>query len=94
MTAPRHAVIAIVLAALALAGCEAETAPLEEPASRPVQVASVVFTDDVVSRDFVGVIAPRTETDLAFRVGGTLNVNPGQATGVYTGSFSVQINYQ
>lgn len=30
----------------------------------------------------------------AFRVGGTLNVNPGQTTGVYTGSFTVQINYQ
>jgi hypothetical protein len=30
----------------------------------------------------------------AFRVGGTLNVNPGQTVGVYTGSFAVQINYQ
>ena len=72
MTAPRHAVIAVVLAALALAGCEAETAPMNEHASRPVQVASVVFVDDVVTRDFVGVIAPRTETDLAFRVGGKM----------------------
>ncbi len=30
----------------------------------------MVYADDAVSRDFVGVIAPRTETDLAFRVGG------------------------
>jgi hypothetical protein len=32
--------------------------------------------------------------NFAFRVGGTLNVDPGQAVGVYTGSFTVQINYQ
>ena len=72
MSAPRRAVIAVSLAALALVGCEAETAPLKESAARPVQVASVSFVADVVTRDFVGVIAPRTETDLAFRVGGKM----------------------
>ena len=68
MSASRSAAFAI-LAALALAACQAETAPAERP-PRPVKVASVIFADDAVSRDFVGVIAPRTETDLAFRVGG------------------------
>jgi len=68
MSASRSAALAI-LAALALAACQAETAPAERP-PRPVKVASVIFADDAVSRDFVGVIAPRTETDLAFRVGG------------------------
>lgn len=29
----------------------------------------------------------------SFRVGGTLNVNAGQAAGVYTGTFSVELNY-
>lgn len=29
----------------------------------------------------------------AFRVGGTLNVNAGQAAGVYTGTFAVELNY-
>lgn len=64
----RNAVLA-ALAAASLAACQAETAPLERPA-RPVQVTSVAYADDVVTRDFVGVIAPRTETDLAFRVAG------------------------
>ena len=74
MSAPRNAVLAL-LAALALAGCQAETAPLETPA-RPVQVASVVYADDAITRDFVGVIAPRTETDLAFRVAGKVVARP------------------
>ena len=68
MSAPRKAAL-VILAAVALAACQAETAPAERP-PRPVKVESVVYADDAVSRDFVGVIAPRTETDLAFRVGG------------------------
>ncbi len=67
--------VLIVLAAAALAACQAETAPLERPA-RPVQVASVTYAEDVMTRDFVGVIAPRTETDLAFRVAGKVVSRP------------------
>lgn len=73
MPAPRNAVLAIL--ALVLAGCAAETAPAEKP-SRPVQVTSVAYADDAVSRDFVGVVAPRTETDLAFRVAGKVVARP------------------
>lgn len=62
--------IAVLTGAL-LAGCAAETAPAERP-PRPVQVASVVFEEDAVSRDFAGVIEPASETDLAFRIGGKL----------------------
>lgn len=29
-----------------------------------------------------------------FRVGGTLNVNPNQAPGVYTGTFDIRLDYQ
>jgi RND family efflux transporter MFP subunit len=74
MSASRSSVAAI-LAALVLAGCQAETAPLERSA-RPVQVARVTYADDAVTRDFVGVIAPRTETDLAFRVAGKMVARP------------------
>lgn len=74
MAVPRNAILA-AFAALALAGCQAETAPLEK-ASRPVRVESVVYADDAVTRDFVGVVAPRTETDLAFRVGGKVVARP------------------
>jgi RND family efflux transporter MFP subunit len=74
MSVSRNAVLTVV-AALALAACQAETAPLERPA-RPVQVASVTYADAAVTRDFVGVIAPRTETDLAFRVAGKVVDRP------------------
>jgi RND family efflux transporter MFP subunit len=69
----RNALLA--LAAIVLAGCQAETAPIER-ASRPVQVESVVLVDDAVSREFVGVIAPRTTTDLGFRIGGKVVERP------------------
>ncbi|MCB1489928.1 MAG: efflux RND transporter periplasmic adaptor subunit [Bauldia sp.] len=56
---------------LFLAGCEASTSPVEAP-PRPVRIQSVVFEDAATHRDFVGVVAPRTETDLAFRVAGKM----------------------
>ena len=68
-------VLLATLAAAGLAACQAETAPAERP-SRPVQVESVVIADDAVARDFVGVVAPRTETDLGFRIGGKLVERP------------------
>ncbi len=52
MSAPRKAAL-VILAAVALAACQAETAPAERPA-RPVKVESVIYADDAVSRDFVG----------------------------------------
>jgi RND family efflux transporter MFP subunit len=55
--------------ALVLAGCQAETAPVAD-ATRPVQVQRVAFNSDGTTRDFVGVVRARYETDLGFRVGG------------------------
>src|SRR6185503_4681190 len=55
--------------ALVLAGCQAETAPVAD-AMRPVQVQRVAFNSDGTTRDFVGVVRARYETDLGFRVGG------------------------
>ncbi len=66
----RNALLAIAAAAI-LAGCQAETAPAERSA-RPVQVESVTLVEDGVTREFVGIIAPRTETALGFRIGGKL----------------------
>lgn len=57
--------------ALVLAGCQAETAPVAQP-ERPVQVQRVKFESNGASREFVGVVRARYETDLAFRVGGKI----------------------
>jgi hypothetical protein len=58
------------LAALALlivlAGCDAQTAPLPKT-GRPVQVQKVSFANESLSRDFVGVVRARYESDLSFR---------------------------
>src|SRR4051795_12698229 len=56
---------------LVLAGCEANTAPSVN-SERPVQVQRVSFDNENVSREFVGVVRARYETDLAFRVGGKI----------------------
>ena len=58
-------------AALFLAGCQAETAPVPD-AGRPVQVQRVAFDTSGTSREFVGVVRARHETDLGFRVGGKI----------------------
>lgn len=68
-------VLLATLAAAALAACQAETAPVERP-SRPVMVESVTIAGDSISREFVGVVAPRTETGLGFRIGGKLVERP------------------
>jgi RND family efflux transporter MFP subunit len=56
---------------LLLAGCEANTAPATK-AERPVQVQRVVFANGDASREFVGVVRARYETDLGFRVAGKI----------------------
>jgi multidrug efflux pump subunit AcrA (membrane-fusion protein) len=54
-----------------LAGCH--DAPVSQgPSERPVQVQRVTFTDANVSREFVGVVRARYETDLGFRVAGKI----------------------
>jgi RND family efflux transporter MFP subunit len=56
-------------AAFLLAGCQAETAPVAKT-ERPVQVQRVNFENGASTREFVGVVRARHETDLAFRVSG------------------------
>lgn len=63
--------LAGLAALLVLAGCEAQTAP-SQTVERPVQVQRVAFENLNPSREFVGVVRARTETDLGFRVAGKM----------------------
>src|SRR5499433_1663751 len=58
--------LAALAALLVVAGCEANTAPAPK-SERPVQVQCVSFQSADRAREFVGVVRPRYETDLAFR---------------------------
>ena len=68
LTTHRFAALATVLL---LAGCEASTAPAIK-SERPVQVQRVAFESENASREFVGVVRARHETDLGFRVAGKI----------------------
>jgi RND family efflux transporter MFP subunit len=63
--------LAALACLLALAGCQGEAAPAAKM-ERPVQVERVAFARDNTSRDFVGVVRARYETDLGFRVAGKI----------------------
>ncbi len=63
--------IAALAAALFLAGCQAETAPLAQQ-DRLVQVQRVAYESSAGSREFVGTVRARYETDLGFRVAGKI----------------------
>jgi RND family efflux transporter MFP subunit len=67
-SAGRSSLLALV-AALLLAGCQAETAPVAKT-ERPVQVQRINFENGASAREFVGIVRARHETDLAFRVSG------------------------
>src|SRR5262249_41931633 len=59
--------LAALAVLLVLAGCEANTAPAPQ-SERPVQIQRISFQDVDRTREFVGVVRPRYETDLGFRV--------------------------
>jgi RND family efflux transporter MFP subunit len=63
--------LAALAGLLVLAGCEANTAPAPK-SERPVQVQRVSFESSDRVREFVGVVRPRYETDLGFRVAGKI----------------------
>jgi len=65
------AALLLLGAALILAGCTAETAPATH-VERKVQVQRVAYGNDGGTREFVGVVRARYETDLGFRVGGKI----------------------
>jgi len=72
---------------LALAGCDGSAKSAQEKPSRPLLVATAHYEKLRPDRSFVGVIRPRIEADLGFRVGGKVarrlvevgeTVEPGQ----------------
>jgi RND family efflux transporter MFP subunit len=65
------ALLAALAALLVLAGCEANTAPAPQ-SERPVQIQRVSFENADSTREFVGVVRARYETDLGFRVAGKI----------------------
>jgi RND family efflux transporter MFP subunit len=85
-TSPRTwLVFAGLIGLTVLGGCRDATVA-RGPAERPVQVQRVTFTDADVSREFVGVVRARYETDLGFRVAGKIvarlvNVGDSVTTG-------------
>jgi RND family efflux transporter MFP subunit len=70
-TAPLPRALLALAAVLMLAACQAETAPAPS-AARPVQVQRVTFQPENATREFVGVVRARYETDLGFRVAGKI----------------------
>jgi RND family efflux transporter MFP subunit len=63
--------LAALALGLTLAGCQGEAHPVSQ-VERPVQVQRVAFAREQSSRDFVGVVRARYETDLGFRVAGKI----------------------
>src|SRR5262249_7203889 len=57
-----------------LAACQDQAVSAIARPDRPVQVQQVAFAPRTASRDFVGVVRARYETDLGFRVAGIVNV--------------------
>jgi RND family efflux transporter MFP subunit len=88
------ALSSVALLAL-LAGCgDQATSAVSEP-ERPVLVQRVEFQSEDESRDFVGVVRARHETDLGFRVAGKIvarTVNAGD--GVHAGEVVAELDPQ
>jgi RND family efflux transporter MFP subunit len=87
------------LAALALlsllAACTDQATSATPKAERPVQVERVAFAPQEASREFVGVVRARHETDLGFRVAGkmmTRSINVGDT--VRAGDIVAQLDPQ
>lgn len=59
-----------------LAACQDQALSADAKPERPVQVQRVVFEAADVSREFVGVVRARYETDLGFRVAGKIIARP------------------
>jgi len=66
-----RAAVAVVLPPL-LVACEDQAVPAVAKVERPVQVQRVAFENETATREFVGVVRARYETDLGFRVAGKM----------------------
>jgi RND family efflux transporter MFP subunit len=68
----RFAPLLLVALAPLLAACQDEANSADARPERPVQVRRVAFQPEDSSREFVGVVRARYETDLGFRVAGKI----------------------
>src|SRR5947209_3729108 len=66
-----RAAVALALLPL-LAACGDQATSATAKVERPVQVQRVAFQSEDASREFVGVVRARYETDLGFRVAGKI----------------------
>jgi RND family efflux transporter MFP subunit len=76
-----------------LAACTDQATSASPKAERPVQVERVAFARQEASREFVGVVRARHETDLGFRVAGkmmTRSINVGDT--VHAGDVVAQLD--
>jgi RND family efflux transporter MFP subunit len=83
------------LALLPLLAACADQATSAPKAERPVQIARVAFQPEEASREFVGVVRARHETDLGFRVAGkimTRTINVGDS--VHAGDVVARLDPQ
>ncbi len=60
---------AITILGFGLAGCKTETKPTAE-VPQPIRVATVVYRPLEATRSYTGIVKPRFESDLGFRVAG------------------------
>jgi RND family efflux transporter MFP subunit len=64
--------VAVIFYLPLLAACDDPAASATAKPERPVQVQRVAFENENATRDFVGVVRARYETDLGFRVAGKI----------------------
>jgi RND family efflux transporter MFP subunit len=69
---PLHRLTVATTLPLLLAACFERTQPSVENAIRPVQAVRVALAADTEQRAFAGIIKPRREADVGFRVGGRI----------------------
>jgi RND family efflux transporter MFP subunit len=92
---PRLATFAVFALLPLLAACQDYAASAALTPERPVQVQRVAFAGEEATREFVGVVRARHETDLAFRVAGKIvarTVNVGDR--VHAGDVVARLDAQ
>jgi RND family efflux transporter MFP subunit len=94
-SSPKLGTLAVLALLPLLAACGDQATSATPKAERPVQIAHVAFQPEDASREFVGVVRARHETDLGFRVAGKIiarTVNVGDT--VHVGDVVARLDQQ
>jgi RND family efflux transporter MFP subunit len=94
-SSPKLGTLAVLALLPLLAACGDQATSATPKAERPVQIARVAFQPEDASREFVGVVRARHETDLGFRVAGKIiarTVNVGDT--VHVGDVVARLDQQ